>query len=226
MTYPEPTYGFPANPPAAPPERRRAAGDGVRDDLRFAAKVAGILVGLGAVLGLVWAFWSPPGPRALVLARGVLEPDETESFIAGDGRYLVITAVVGLIAALLAWRRVRNRGPLVLLALGVGGLIGSLLTELVGHLAGGGTFNGAPNTIINALPLSLHMQGLLFVEAAVATLVYGLFVAFAARDDLGRRDPVRDSFATASVRAGDQPQDGWGYGDAPGALQQSNLPPQ
>jgi hypothetical protein len=184
-----------------------------------------LLAVLGALLGLVWALWSPPGPRALVLAPGVREPDETESFIAGDGRFLVIAVIVGLVAGLVAWRRVHNRGPLTLLALGVGGLLGSLLMEVVGHLTGGGTFDGATNTIIDALPLSLHMQGLLFVEPAVAILIFGLFVAFAARDDLGRTDPVRESFAPASVRAGDHPQHGWGYGDAPGALQQGNLPP-
>lgn len=198
----------------------------VRGDLRFAVLLAACLAVLGALLGLVWTAWSPPGPRAIVLSPGVLEPDETESFVAGDGRFLLITAVVGLLAAVLAWRRVANRGPLVLLALGGGALAGSLLTELVGHLTGGGTFEGAPNTLIEALPLSLHMQGLLFVEPAVATLVYGLFVAFATRDDLGRADPVRDSLAAASVGSRDEPQDGWRYGNAAGALQQGDLPPQ
>ena len=35
---------------------------------------------------------------------------------------------------------------------------------------------------------AVHATGLLFVEPAVAMLVYGMFVAFAKHDDLGRPD--------------------------------------
>ena len=86
------------------------------------------------------------------------------------------------------------------------------------------------------LPLSLHMPGLLFVEAALATLVYGVFTAFAVHDDLGRPDPVRDALtahrtaaseeSADSVDASGQPQGGGGHGDTAGALQQGYLPPQ
>ena len=68
------------------------------------------------------------------------------------------------------------------------------------------------------------MPGLVFVEPAIAALVYGMLVAFAADDDLGRPDPVRD--ALFSVGAGDHPEYGWGDRDAAGALQEGNLPPQ
>lgn len=189
-----PPYDQQSSRAAAPPavERRIGAGAAVRADLRIAAVLAVSLAVLGAVLGLVWAAWSPAGPRALVLSPGVIEPDETEAFAAGDGRFLVISAVVGVFAALIAWRMSRHRGAPVLLALAVGGVVGALLMELVGHLTGGGTFLGLPNTLIAALPLSLHMQGLLFVEPGLAVLVYGMIVAFAVRDDLGRPDPVRD----------------------------------
>jgi hypothetical protein len=136
----------------------------------------------------------------------------------------VIVASIGLLAALLAWAlRPANRGPLVQLALCVGGFVGAVLTAWIGHLVSGGTVDGKAGTTIAHIPLSLHMRGLALVEPAVAALVYGLFVAFAARDDLGRDDPVRER---VSVRAGDDPQDGGGYGDAPRALQQSDFPPQ
>lgn len=236
MTYPpppaaEPTQpGWAPDPPAPVLEARVGAGVDVRGDVRAALVLAAAVAGLGALLGLVWAAWSPPGPRALVLAPGVRQPDETESFVAGDGRFLVISVVVGVVTAVVAWRWAARRGPWVLAALAVGGLAGSLLMELVGHLTGGGTFDGLPNTLIEALPLSLHMQGLLFLEAGAATLVYGMFVAFAVRDDLGRPDPIRESLvpapASVSVGPGDHPQYGRGYGDAPGALQQRDLPPQ
>jgi hypothetical protein len=205
------------------------------DDLKFAAYLTAGLTALGALLGLAWSAWSPPGPAATAFGGGKFEPSDTEAFIASDGRFLVLVAGVGLLAGGLAWWRARNRGPFVVLGLGVGGLVGALLTELVGHLTGGGSFTGKRYTFSDGsvhevtlhMPLSLHAQGLLFIESAAAALVYGLFVAFAVRDDLGRPDPVRDSLvAAASVDAGDHPQDGGGHGDAPRALQQGYLPPQ
>lgn len=223
-----------AYPAAAPVEDRRGPSPAVLADLRAGAVVAAGLTVLGAALGLVWALWSPPGPAAEVFGGGSFQPDETESFVAGDGRFLVIAAAVGLAAALAAWLSRRNRGPLLLTGLAVGGVLGSLLMELVGHLTGGGSAtgphyrfsDGSVHEITKRLPLSLHTQGLVFVEAAVAALVYGILVAFTARDDLGRDDPVRAALLPASVAAGDQAQDGGRHGDAAGALQQGDLPPQ
>jgi hypothetical protein len=194
-------------------------------DLRIAGIILLTLSVLGAVLGLLWKAWSGPQQRAYVIAPGKLYPfDEVETMAGADGRYLVIVAATGLLAALLAWAvRPGNRGPLVQLALCVGGFVGAVLTAWIGHLVSDGTVHGKAGTTIAHIPLSLHMRGLALVEPAVAALVYGLFVAFAARDDLGRDDPVRER---VSVRAGDDAQDGGGYGDAPRALQQSDLPPQ
>ncbi|HEV7204433.1 MAG TPA: hypothetical protein VGN18_07455 [Jatrophihabitans sp.] len=220
------SHPAPLPPPPAPAAPRFA---GPRTDHVAATVLAGVLVVLGALLGLVWAAWSPPGPRALVISPGVFVPDETESFIAGDGRFLVIAAVVGLLAGIVAWRRVADRGLLVMLGLAVGGTLGAVLMALVGHLTGGGTFHGGANTIIDQLPLSLHMHGLLFVEPAVATLLYGMCVAFTVHDDLGRPDPVRDRVRPplpVSVGGGAHAQDGGRYGDAAGLPQQRDLPPQ
>jgi hypothetical protein len=178
-------------------------GSPTRADLRIAGVLAVGLAVLGAVLGFVWSAWSGAQQRAYVIAAGQLYPfDEVETRAAADGRYLVIVAAVGLLAGLLTWLlRSANRGPLVLLGLEIGALGGAALTWWVGYLSGGGTDVGKTNTIIAHLPLSLHMHGLLFVEPAVAALVYGLFVAFAARDDLGHPDPVRDTLAGANAGA-------------------------
>ncbi|MEO9137933.1 MAG: DUF2567 domain-containing protein [Jatrophihabitans sp.] len=239
----EPQDGL-ASPPMQPQNAVRSipehvsvqAAAATAKDAVLAAWIVGTLAVLGAILGLVWAAWSPPGPRALVLAPGVRQPDETEAFVAGDARFVIISVVVGVAAGLLAWSRKNNRGPWVLGALAVGGLASSLLTEFVGHLTGGGTFHGAPNTIIDQLPLSLHLSGFRYLAAGLAVLVYGLLVAFAVRDDLGRPDPVRDLLVPAvagppgqpspSVDAGHHPQDVGGYRDASGPLQERDLPAQ
>ena len=67
------------------------------------------------------------------------------------------------------------------------------------------------------------MHGLVFVEPALATLLYGLFVAFAARDDLNRPDPVRER---VSVGAGHEAEHGWGDRDGAGPAQQGDFAPQ
>lgn len=226
-----------------------------RADLRSAVQVAGALMVLGALLGVVWGLWSPPGPAAEVLGGGAFQPDETEAFIAGDGRFLVLTGAAGLVTAMALWfGRTGTRGAIALVGMAVGGLVGALFTELVGHLSGGGSFtgrtyhyaDGSARQLTPHLPLSLHAHGLLFVEAALATLVYGMFVAFAARDDLGRSDarqekvgsravdPASDGGASdgggsvggGSVGGGGQPYDGGGHGDAAGGLQERELPAQ
>lgn len=192
-----------------------------REDLRAGAYVVLALAALGALLGVVWRSWSPPGGLGYVVAPHAIQPDETEAFIAGDGRFAVICAATGLLAGLVTWFITSTRGPVTALALGLGGLLGSSLTGVVGHLLAGGTGNGKTNTLLHQLPLSVHMRGLLLLEAAVAVLVYAVCASFAAADDLGRPEPD-----APSVGVGDEVQGAGGHRDTPGALQQPYLPPQ
>ncbi len=200
-----------------PAERRR--------ELRAAGILAGSLALLGALLGPVWEAWSPPGPIGIQYTQGV-QPDETEAWAAGDGRFALIAIVVGALAAVLAWylpalRRVR--GPLVAVGLAVGLVVGSALTDLVGWALRGASsdYHCGAGTCLSHLPLTVHMHGLWFLAAFVAVLGYGLFVAFAVADDLGR--PDRPAGAPdqpiGSVGPEHQPQDGGRYGDAAGVPQ-------
>jgi len=205
-----------AAPPAAvePPPRRPwfpAA------ELREAAVVVAVLAVVGALLGIVWQWWSPPGPLAGVLPGHLIQPDETEAMIAADGRYAVIVAAVGLVAGVAVWFRRGLRGPSAALALGVGGLAGSLLTEFVGRALDGGKSDGPVNTLIRHLKLDVHLHGLRVLEPVLAILTYSLIVAFAPTDDLGRAD---------SAEAEGHPQHAGSDRDAPSALQQPQLPPQ
>lgn len=196
--------------------------------LRAAGQMVLALVAAGALLGLLWEAWSPPGPLGAILPGGV-EPDETEAWAAGDGRYALIVAVVGILAGVGGWLLRRGRGPYLVLAFVAGGIAGALLTQWVGHLVRG---SGPSFTCYTAagkaacekhLPLDVHMTGLIFVEPALALLVFGLLVAFARQDDLGRPDPVREALL---VQAGGEPDDGWRYGDAAGPPEQRDLPSQ
>ena len=181
------------------------------------------------MLGAVWAAWSPAGPRGGILKAGI-QADETESFVAGDGRFALLTGLVGLLAGISAWYLRRQRGSLVAVALAVGGLGGSLLTLWIGRLirGDGSTYPCGTETgkCVEHLPLWVHMHGLLFLEAALAVLVYSVFVAFAADDDLGRPDPLREARRQVSVGAqgGVEHPGGDSYGPRP--PYQHDLPAQ
>jgi hypothetical protein len=218
VTDPAAPYPYWAPPPAPTPTPRRL-------DVRSLVAIVAIMAGAGGLLGLVWQWWSPAGPAAYVIGPGLIQPDETEAFVAGDGRYAVIVVAAGILAGLLVWFAKIARGTPAVIALALGGLAGAELTALVGHLAGGGKDSGKTNTIINELPLSVHTSGLVLIEAAAAVLVYGLCVSFAKDDNLDQPDPVRDQ-ARASVRPDVQLQYSGGDGDGPGGVQQGYLPPQ
>jgi hypothetical protein len=171
-----------------------------------AAALVAVLCVVGCVIGVIWAAWSPTGPAGERVAGGVIA-DETEAFIAGDGRFLLLTALVGLAAGLAAWHLRPARGATTLLTLAVGGLAGAFLTRTVGHLLQGTSpaIRSHGHVFYVHLALDVHATGLLFVEAAVATLCYALSVAFTASDDLGRPDPARDASLRRSVGTGGQP---------------------
>jgi hypothetical protein len=211
-----------------------SAPDGRRvPELRAAGVLVGGLAVLGAVVGLIWQLWSPARPLAYVVdVRTVgkifsvpqLQPAESESFAASDGRFMILMLGVGVLAGLGTWSARAIRGALAVLALAVGALAGAGVAALVGHATGGGQGSGPAGTVIRAT-LSVHMYGLLFVQAAAAVLVYALCVAFAAQDDLGRPDPARDR-ARCSVGLTVQLQDAGGDRDGPGRPQQGQLPAQ
>jgi hypothetical protein len=219
----------PPVPVAEPPGDARDAGAGPipswqrwtsRAELRAGAAIVLALALIGVLLGLVWFWWSPPGPVGVVIAPHAVQPLESETFAATDGRFAVLTGVVGLLAGVLLWFARPVRGPVAALALAAGGVVGALLTDGVGRLLDNGRGDGPVDTVLRHLPLRVHMPGLWVLEALLALLGYGICVAFAHDDDLGRVDPGR------SVRMGDEAQHGWRDGDRPGALDQPDLAPQ
>lgn len=213
-------------------------------ELRHGAVVVGVLAAVGAVLGLVWQWWSPPGPLAGVLPGHHIQPDETEAWIAADGRYAAITGAVGLVAGVALWFRRALRGPAAIAALGLGCFAGALLTEYVGRWSDTGRADGAVHSLISHLRLDVHMRGLRVVEPLVAILVYSLIVAFAPTDDLGRpevieatdvtdqplavdgADPITWAGPADSIQSGRHAQDAGRDGDAAGGLQQPQFPAQ
>ena len=225
----------PPPPVAAAPVVETARRD---DQVRTALFTFGVLLVVGVIMGFVWAAWSPARPPGVELPAGTIQINESEAFAAADGRFALITALVGLIAGITVWFFRSSRGPWVAGALVLGGLAGAWVMEIIGHLAGGGTNSGPPQAEIPHLPLSLHLTGLYMLEGLLAVLVYSILVAFAVDDDLGRPDPARDAARRrpgpdqqpAVPQQSVQPeyllQHGGADGNGPGLPQQDQFPTQ
>ena len=155
-----------------------------RNDVRTASRLVAALAVLGVVAGLLWAAISSHSAGYVLAARQVV-PDESEQFISVDGKFVLLTGIVGLLAGGLCWTWRARRGPIIAAALGVGGTVGAVLTALVGRLVGGGHTTGAVNSKIT-LPIALHAHGLIAVEGGLALLVYLAATLMSAPDDLGR----------------------------------------
>jgi hypothetical protein len=171
----------PAGPPVPGPREPWVT----RAELIFALQVVAALLIFGALAGLLWRAWATTPTRGLAYYNHTIVPDETEGFVSSDGRFVVITALLGLLAGAVVWMRRPSRGPVAIAALAVGTVAGAALSDLIGNLIGGGSTAGKLGTQLPRLPLQVHAIGLLFVEGALALLVYVLCVLFAARDDLG-----------------------------------------
>lgn len=149
----------------------------------LAAQVAG-----GVALGLVWLAWSPHTVAYLIPLGNhgaVLIPAESESQIAGDGRFALLSAVLGVLAGVIAWRLRSVRGPLVPVSLVAGGVLGSVVARAVGQWLSGGSVHGAPNTAVSP-PLTLHSLPLLALQAFFAVLVYTTVSGLSTDPHLGR----------------------------------------
>jgi hypothetical protein len=103
--------------------------------------IAGVLTALGMLIGgpMVGLLWAALAPRTeLVVDGATLYPRNRESsaFIAGDGLFLVLAALAGLLTGLLAWRLARRYGLGVVVGIVVGGFAAAYLAKVVGEAVG------------------------------------------------------------------------------------------
>jgi hypothetical protein len=143
---------------------------------------------IGVALGLIWVLWSPGSVSYLLDSgngTGVVVPAQSESQVAGDGRYAVLTALAGLVFGLLAWRLRAKRGAAVPVVLTASSLLGSLLALATGQLLSRGQHPGTLNTGFHPA-LVLHGTAEVFLQALFAVLVYTVFVGLSGDRELGR----------------------------------------
>jgi hypothetical protein len=144
----------------------------------------------GVLAGLVWRAWSPRTVSYLLSGGegkpSFVVPDESESQVAGDGRFVLMMIGLGMLFGLVAWRLRALRGPVVLAALAAAGLVSSVLARAVGELLPSG--NPARQVDAPFHPQqSLHSLPALAVQAFFAVLVYTALAGLSADADLTDR---------------------------------------
>jgi Protein of unknown function (DUF2567) len=190
----------PAPESAPSPARNRRAWREVLIALAVAVTVAA----LGLPIGLLWRAVSPKVEFVMTEAGAITVQTEPEGFVAGDGWYVLITFVAGVVAALVVWTLLRRRrGPLVLLGLVLGCIAGGVLTAWIGHQIGyahyrslatdaavGTHFFRPPSVRSGYVGLWFgflpRVQGAVLVQAIAATTAYLVLAAFHVEPDLRR----------------------------------------
>ncbi|MCX5420144.1 AAA family ATPase [Streptomyces sp. NBC_00078] len=167
-------------------------GPGMKTEVREAAVITVAVTLAGVLLGVLWWWLAPHVPLVGDVAdkRWIvyLADSEGEQAIGVDGTFTLLAVAFGAVSALAVflWRR-RGGVPLVV-ALGVGGLLGSLLAWKIGVWLG-----PAQDVIAHAravgkgvrfsAPLKLGAKGALLAWSLAALVVHlGLMALFGPRD--------------------------------------------
>jgi hypothetical protein len=161
-------------PPAAP------AGD-TAAEVRAGVLTAVVVAALGVPVAAIWYAVAPRVAYHAGRGGGTIVDFGTQSFIAADGWFFLITAVAGVLTGVAAWAIGRRRAIGVAVGLAVGGISAALIAWRLGTWFGSSGFHTAlrtrpPGTIVHA-PLALGAKGCL-VAWPIAALV-GLVVGVA-----------------------------------------------
>ncbi|MBA2389976.1 MAG: hypothetical protein H0V67_06925 [Geodermatophilaceae bacterium] len=185
----------PPVPPASPVRQwshdlRQAAGE-----VATSARLALVLFLAGIPVGVAWWLLAPRRAYEVTADGAFAVVPDSEAAVASDGWLLLLTGLLALVAAAVAWRQEAQRGPLMAVGLAIGMLACGLLSLLVGALLGPGPSAAAleETGAVVLGPLGLRAYGVLVVGPILAVAGYLLAVCFTPRDDL--RAPGRQQAA-------------------------------
>ncbi|GAA3468148.1 hypothetical protein GCM10018965_027010 [Nonomuraea roseola] len=167
-------------------------GSGLVGHVRAFAVTVLALATLGVPAGLVWSLIAPRAPYALTGEGPVLADPATQSLIAADGWYAVITGALALACAVVAWNLARTRRLEVLLGLAAGGGLAAFVTYWVGttFTLGAVTVEAqalGPGVKVVAGALELTAKGVLVTWPLLAVGMFGIMEAVVAY----RESPLR-----------------------------------
>lgn len=87
-------------------------------------------------MGLIWSAVAPHSHVAVQAGGAFIADAETEVFIAGDGWFIGLTLLIGVVTGVLAWLVARHSGPFVVVGLAAGGLLAAYVASRVGVRVG------------------------------------------------------------------------------------------
>jgi Protein of unknown function (DUF2567) len=196
--------GYPADEPWQPAP---SAGGPATSPARAAIIVALAFAATGLLIGALWAWIAPPIHAVVAITRAgervhdYLGTDSQHFFVAPT-LLIGLSTVVAVVAAVLLWQWREQRGPAVVVGLFVGLVAAVAVAAAVGAVlvrlrCGDLNFDAVPLSsehriayVIQAPPVfyaqkPLQVAATLIWPAAIACLVYAVFAAASARDDLG-----------------------------------------
>jgi hypothetical protein len=207
MSHPE-TGVWTAHPPGRPEADRRSAWG---TELALATLVMVLLAAFGVLLGVLWQ-WVTPGAVVVMTTDGPVHADPTsEGYFADDGWFALFGGAAGVLVGLACWILVpRHRGPLVMIGMVAGCLLGAVVAWQVGRHIGLAAFRNllehAPVGRTFHRPARLAALGVLGVQGFAAVFTYTLLAGWSQADTLWQT-PARDS--SAGPGPDDHRPDGW-----------------
>ncbi|NUR69937.1 MAG: DUF2567 domain-containing protein [Hamadaea sp.] len=156
----------------------------------LAVLLAGVL---GFPLGLLWQSIAPNVPVLIVQDGAIYNDSQPEQFMSGDGWFAVLGFSFGVVLAVITWALFRRlRGPLLLVLLAVAGTVAAVIAWKFGrelgldayvkelHSAPVGTELGKPNDlrIQAARWWPPKLEGVLLLPALGSTLTVTLLAAW------------------------------------------------
>lgn len=188
--------------PAAP-EQPAPARSWRHDVVVFALVV--VALELAALpVGLLWGWWAPH-PQYQVNGHQIgLVVGDAKPLVRGDGLFLLVTGVAGIIAGAVVFWRARRAEIGATLGLALGGLLAAWLAWRVGHALTGGTqpstLAGDPDGTKARLAADLGARTVLVSWAVAAVAAHGMLYAITwpAKPKPDAEAPPRDPWPAAA----------------------------
>jgi hypothetical protein len=155
---------------------------GIGRQVRIAAVTVVIAAVLGALAGLLWEAISPHVTYVSIAGKAFMVDPESPAVIGTDGRFVVITAALGLVCGIVAYLAGgRNNDLALVVGITVGGAIAALLAWRIGHQIGLDTFHrmvrASDQSKFFKGPVDLSARGVLVCWPLAALVAYGLLEA-------------------------------------------------
>jgi hypothetical protein len=148
---------------------------------------------LGVPAGLIWSYVAPRAPYLATPAGPRLADPSTQSLIAADGWFAVVTGVAGLLCGAVAVLIARRGALPVLVGLAGGGLAAAYLAEWIGGAVNLGpaavSASGVTGTVVPGA-LVLTAPGVIVTWPLIATAAFGLVLGATTPRDTSPLDPL------------------------------------